>query len=148
MPGIASDFEKRFRAGAEQQIVDDLLILLGQGHQLMREREDSMHVARGLRRLLPEALALRAEDPAIRKALAPIVEGALTTSIRTNPHALADALFPVRGPAGNRGPDHCAGARARGGRSRSRQTAAHQRARVRGQLWQQRLESKAESGAR
>ena len=42
MPGIASDFEERFRAGAEQQIVDDLLILLGQGHQLMREREDSM----------------------------------------------------------------------------------------------------------
>ena len=27
MSGIASDFEKGFRAGAEQQIVDDLLVL-------------------------------------------------------------------------------------------------------------------------
>ena len=30
MLGIASDFEKRFGAGAEQEIVDDLLILKSQ----------------------------------------------------------------------------------------------------------------------
>ncbi len=31
--GIASDFQKRFRTGTEQQIVEDLLVLQGQWNQ-------------------------------------------------------------------------------------------------------------------
>lgn len=46
MFGIASDFDQRFSAGAEQQIVDHFLILQCQGRQEMRQREDDMNVAR------------------------------------------------------------------------------------------------------
>jgi hypothetical protein len=41
---IASDFEESLRAGSEQEIVDDLLILQSQRGQRTREREDHMHV--------------------------------------------------------------------------------------------------------
>lgn len=41
-------------------------------------------------------LERRLDDPA---ALAPVVERALTTSVRRDPRPLADALFPVMGPA-------------------------------------------------
>ena len=47
MFGIASHFEQRFSAGAEQQIVDELLILQCQRRQQMRQREDDVNVARG-----------------------------------------------------------------------------------------------------
>ena len=46
MFGITCDFQKRFRTGAKQEIVDDLLILQGQWRQLARQGEDHMHVAR------------------------------------------------------------------------------------------------------
>src|SRR5580658_4966412 len=46
MFGIASDFEKGFRTGAKQKIVDDLLVLQSQWCQLARQREDNMDVAR------------------------------------------------------------------------------------------------------
>jgi len=46
MLGIAGDFEKRFGAGAEQEIVDDFLILQDQRSQMTRKREDHMHVLR------------------------------------------------------------------------------------------------------
>src|SRR5260370_8125170 len=44
--GVASDFEKSFGTGAEQQIVDDFLILQDQWRELRRKREDHMDVAR------------------------------------------------------------------------------------------------------
>ena len=46
MFGIASDFEKGFRTGAKQKIVDHLLVLQSQWCQLARQREDHMDVAR------------------------------------------------------------------------------------------------------
>ena len=46
MLGIASDFEKSFRTGAKQEIVDDLLVLQDQRGQLTRKREDHMDVTR------------------------------------------------------------------------------------------------------
>src|SRR6266478_2158356 len=42
---IASDFEKCVSAGAEQQIVDDFLVLQSQCCKLRRECEDYMDVA-------------------------------------------------------------------------------------------------------
>src|SRR6267143_6312532 len=45
VPGIASDFEKGFRTGAEQQIVDDFLVRQGQCRELRRKCEDHMDVA-------------------------------------------------------------------------------------------------------
>src|SRR6267142_1792163 len=55
---IASDFEKCFRTGAEQQIVDDFLILQGQCRELRRKCEDHMDVARR------EKFSLTCGDPA------------------------------------------------------------------------------------
>src|ERR1700693_2035969 len=43
---IASDFEKCFRTGTEQQIVDDFLVLQSQWSKLRRKCEDHMDVAR------------------------------------------------------------------------------------------------------
>src|SRR5258708_19286963 len=43
---IASDFEKCFRTGAEQQTVDDFLILQSEGRELGGKCENHMDVAR------------------------------------------------------------------------------------------------------
>src|SRR5258708_12242700 len=56
--GVASDFEKSFGNGAEQQIVDDFLILQDQWRELRRKREDHMDVARR------EKFSLTCGDPA------------------------------------------------------------------------------------
>ncbi len=55
--------------------------------------------ARALAAHLPQALALRAEDPELGGALAPIVEDAIQVSVRRNPQPLVDAIFPIIGPA-------------------------------------------------
>src|SRR3989454_4324947 len=44
--GIAGHFEKSFRTGAKQEIVEDLLVLQDQRGQMTRKREDHMDVAR------------------------------------------------------------------------------------------------------
>jgi OOP family OmpA-OmpF porin len=49
--------------------------------------------------VLPEAVLLRRRDPHLTRALAPTIEEAITASVRKNPQPLADALFPVIGPA-------------------------------------------------
>jgi len=46
MAGIASDFEKCFRTGAKQEIVEDLSVLQGQWSQPLGKGEDHMDVAR------------------------------------------------------------------------------------------------------
>src|ERR1700680_1744740 len=55
---IASDFEKCFRTGAEQQIVDDFLVLQSQWRELRRQREHHMDVTRRAK------LSLARGDPA------------------------------------------------------------------------------------
>ena len=54
---------------------------------------------RDVSRVLPDAIAMRANDPQLTRALAPSIEEALTASVRRDPRPLADALFPVMGPA-------------------------------------------------
>jgi len=49
--------------------------------------------------VLPQALLRHALDADLARALAPPVERAITTSVQRNPRPLADALFPVMGPA-------------------------------------------------
>src|SRR5258707_7022873 len=44
--GIAGHFEKSFRTGAKQEIVEDLLVLQDQRGQMTRKREDHMDVTR------------------------------------------------------------------------------------------------------
>ena len=55
--------------------------------------------ARDLARGLPEALAQCAGDSRLTAALQQPVEHVITTSVRRDPRPLADALFPVIGPA-------------------------------------------------
>src|SRR6266850_2587138 len=50
---IASDFEKSFRTGAEQQIIEDFLVLQSQCCKLRRKCEDHMDVARREKFSLP-----------------------------------------------------------------------------------------------
>ena len=49
--------------------------------------------------VLPDAIAHRADDPHLARALAPPIERALKVSARRDPRSLADALFPVLGTA-------------------------------------------------
>jgi len=86
---------------------DDLLelrrLLMGPEREqlldLQDRFDDSVRLASDVGRVLPESLILRAQDPAVSRALAPAVEEALQASVRANPQTLADALFPVMGPA-------------------------------------------------
>jgi outer membrane protein OmpA-like peptidoglycan-associated protein len=54
---------------------------------------------REVSRVLPEAILLRGSDPELTHALTPSIEEAVTASVRRDPAPLADALFPVMGPA-------------------------------------------------
>ncbi len=65
--------------------------------------------AREISLVLPEAVALRSADPQLTRALTPSVEEAITSSVRRNPKPLADALFPVMGPAIRRAIAHALG---------------------------------------
>jgi hypothetical protein len=47
VPGMASDFQQGLGAGAEQQIVENLLVLQSQRRQKMRKGEDHVHVGGG-----------------------------------------------------------------------------------------------------
>ena len=49
--------------------------------------------------MLPQVLLEHADDPRFARALTPQLEKAITTSVKRNPAPLADALFPVMGPA-------------------------------------------------
>jgi OOP family OmpA-OmpF porin len=68
-------------------------------HALQEHVRDPGIQTRGVSRVLPDAIALRANDPQLTRALAPSIEEAITASVRRDPRPLADALFPVIGPA-------------------------------------------------
>jgi OOP family OmpA-OmpF porin len=61
--------------------------------------DDRAARTREIGQVLPDALAMRAGDPQLTRALAPSFEETITASVRRNPQPLADALFPVMGPA-------------------------------------------------
>src|SRR5277367_2580651 len=69
----------------------------------LRERVENLdQPASDLSAVLPEAIQLRRQqggEEALGEALAPTVEAALRESVRKDPTTLADALFPVMGPA-------------------------------------------------
>jgi OOP family OmpA-OmpF porin len=67
--------------------------------ELRARLEDPAFGTRHLARALPEALARSGDDRRLSEALQPPVEAAITASVRRNPRPLADALFPVMGPA-------------------------------------------------
>ena len=66
---------------------------------LQARLNDPATQTREVSRVLPQAMLLRKDDPQLTRALAPTIEEAITTSVRRNPRPLADALFPIFGPA-------------------------------------------------
>lgn len=81
------------------------LILAPEQEDLARLRarvESAETRTRDLSAVLPEAIAMRRAaggEEALGEALRPTVETALRESVRKDPGTLADALFPVMGPA-------------------------------------------------
>ena len=64
--------------------------------------EDRDRRAQDVSSVVAEAIQMSREngdDRALADALAPTIEETLRDSVRKNPHVLADALFPVMGPA-------------------------------------------------
>jgi OOP family OmpA-OmpF porin len=66
----------------------------------IRDRLDDAEIRRReVAEVLPAVLLDHTTDPRFTHALTPSVERAITASVRKNPAPLADALFPVMGPA-------------------------------------------------
>jgi OOP family OmpA-OmpF porin len=68
-------------------------------HDLRHRIEDPATRARDVSRVLATAVELRTDDPHLKRALAPTIEDTISASVRRNPKPLADALFPIIGPA-------------------------------------------------
>src|SRR6185503_6237877 len=66
---------------------------------LQTRLEDPAAQARDVGRVLARAVELRTNDPHLKRALAPTIEDTISASVRRNPRPLADALFPIIGPA-------------------------------------------------
>jgi outer membrane protein OmpA-like peptidoglycan-associated protein len=68
--------------------------------QRLQERLDDRYAqARDVSAVLPQALIHCSGDPDLARALGPPVEKAITASVRRDPKPLADAIFPIIGPA-------------------------------------------------
>lgn len=78
-------------------------LLVGEERDQLRSIVDRLEDHEARRReigeILPGVLIEHASDPRLTHALTPPVEKAITASVRRNPAPLADALFPVMGPA-------------------------------------------------
>lgn len=66
---------------------------------LQARLDDRLARAEDLAEVLPTVLQQHANDPLLARALTPPLERAITASVQRNPKPLADALFPVMGPA-------------------------------------------------
>ncbi|MGD2149995.1 MAG: OmpA family protein [Desulfobacterales bacterium] len=68
--------------------------------QLKERLDNPKLLVKDVERVLPEAIKLRSSrDKEIAKALEPNIEEGLRVSIKKNPQAIADTLYPVMGPS-------------------------------------------------
>lgn len=79
-------------------------ILLGKDYDdliaFKKNSENSEKYSQSIAEVVSEALTIRSsKDESISTALAPTIQSALTTSITNDPKPIADALYPVMGPA-------------------------------------------------
>src|SRR5260370_39497209 len=79
--GIARDFQKGFRTGSEEEIVEDLLVLQDQRGQMRRKREDHMDVTRW------EKLLATCCEPAIARSCLTL------RAVRISERAVGDAAI-------------------------------------------------------
>jgi OOP family OmpA-OmpF porin len=66
---------------------------------LQTRLDDPDQRARDVAEVLPHVLLQHAHDPLFARSLTPPLEKALTASVRRDPRPMAEALFPVMGPA-------------------------------------------------
>jgi OOP family OmpA-OmpF porin len=97
-----SETERHDRTGRDP--MDELrALLVGNERRQITELQsrigDPEIRAKDVGAVLAEAIRLHGDDPELASALAPPLEDAITSSVRRNPQPLADALFPVMGPA-------------------------------------------------
>jgi OOP family OmpA-OmpF porin len=97
------DSEPPEREGPDDSMAELRALLVGPEQRELRAVQahvfDPSVQTRDVSRVLPDAIELRARDPHLMRALAPSIEQSITTSVRRDPRPLADALFPVMGPA-------------------------------------------------
>ena len=79
-------------------------LLLGADYQellqLKQQLENPNQYSLSIAKVVSEAIAIRVQqDSSIAQALGPTIEGAIDHSIKSNPKALADSLYPIMGPA-------------------------------------------------
>ncbi len=91
-------------AGSSAELQTLRQLLLGADYQdllaLKRQCESPTQYSVAIAQVVSEAIAIRAQkDSSIAEALGPTIEGAIDQSIKSNPKALADSLYPVMGPA-------------------------------------------------
>jgi outer membrane protein OmpA-like peptidoglycan-associated protein len=95
---------------ADPELSELRSILVGPEQRELRALELHLHDearrTREVSRVLPEALTLRSRDSQLAAALGPMVEEAITASVHRDPRPLANALFPVMGPAIRRAIEH------------------------------------------
>ena len=102
----SSTAEAEDRGGeTDQEDLSELRNLLfseeqAQINELQHRLDDPKLHAEDVSRVLPDAILLRtSRDKRIRNALMPTIEEGITASVRKNPETLANAIFPVIGPA-------------------------------------------------
>ena len=88
----------------ENALIKLRVLLLGPVQAQLSKLQDRLDKpelhANDVSRVLPESIILRStRDKQIANSLEPIIEEAIKTSIKKDPKVLADALFPVMGPA-------------------------------------------------
>ncbi len=79
-------------------------LLLGSEYQdllkLQREFSNHSHISEKISQVISEAIAIRSkQDDSVSQALVPSIEHAIRASAKRDPKRLANALFPVMGPA-------------------------------------------------
>ncbi len=91
------------RARAELAELRELIVGADRARvdRLEKRLDEPALLSSDVARVLPEAIGLRAGKPdgRLERAVTPLIESALVTSVKKDPQVIADALYPVMGPA-------------------------------------------------
>ncbi|HCY84625.1 MAG TPA: flagellar motor protein MotB, partial [Desulfobacteraceae bacterium] len=99
-----TDNESKKKESTEEASIDALKHLLFQPESdrlamLENRLDDPMTRANEISRSLPEAVSLSVmEGDRLTRVIQPVIDDSLKESVRKNPKALADAIFPALGP--------------------------------------------------
>ncbi|HVQ36965.1 MAG TPA: OmpA family protein [Pyrinomonadaceae bacterium] len=103
-PELLDDAPPATSSNDEENMAELRSLLLGPAEQQLAEVHtrltDPRRQMEEVSRVLPAAISVRSrQDQDLTNALAPTVAAALQQSVRKDPQPLADAIFPIMGPA-------------------------------------------------